>query len=147
MRALVQRVERAHVDVHDPDGTVRRTGELTSPGLLVLLGVGHGDGDDQVTWLADRLAGLRLLRGELSVLDTEAGILLISQFTLLGDVRRGRRPSWSAAARGPVAEPLVAALAGALVERGVSVATGEFGADMRVGLVNDGPVTVLLDTP
>ena len=114
----------------------------------MLVGVGHDDGPAQVTWLADKLAGLRLLRGDRSVLDEPgAGVLLVSQFTLLGDVRKGRRPTWAAAAPGPVAEPLVDALAEALRLRGVSVSTGEFGADMRVHLVGDGPVTLVVDTP
>lgn len=155
MRAVVQRVLQAHVDVVDPpvDGrppVTRRVGTLPGPGLVVLVGVGHDDGTEQVRWLADKLAGLRLLRGDRSVQDLDAGsagVLLVSQFTLLGDVRKGRRPGWSAAAPGPVAEPLVAALADALRERDVTVATGSFGADMRVHLVGDGPVTLVVDTP
>lgn len=158
MRAVVQRVERAHVEVLEPlgdpaggtaAGEARRTttGRLDGPGLVVLVGVGHDDGPAQVTWLADKLTGLRLLRGERSVVDAGAGVLLVSQFTLLGDVRRGRRPTWSAAAPGDVAEPLVEALADALRQRGVTVGTGRFGADMRVHLVNDGPVTLVVDTP
>lgn len=163
MRAVVQRVERAHVEVVDPplettDGTAAgtpapartTTGRLDGPGLVVLVGVGHDDGPTQVTWLADKLVGLRLLRGDRSVLDeagTGAGILLVSQFTLLGDVRKGRRPTWSAAAPGDVAEPLVEALAAALRDRGVPVSTGRFGGDMRLHLVNDGPVTLVVDTP
>ncbi|MFC3687132.1 D-aminoacyl-tRNA deacylase [Aquipuribacter hungaricus] len=156
MRAVVQRVERAHVDVVDPPAPdahsastdqPRRVGTLDGPGLVVLVGVGHDDGPDQVRWLADKLAGLRLLRGDRSVVEAGAGLLLVSQFTLLGDVRKGRRPTWAAAAPGGVAEPLVDALAAALRERGVTVPTGEFGADMRVHLVGDGPVTLVLDTP
>ncbi|WP_336922474.1 D-aminoacyl-tRNA deacylase [Aquipuribacter sp. SD81] len=148
MRAVVQRVTRAAVDVVHPDGRVERTGELDGPGLLVLVGVGHDDGPEQVRWLADKLSGLRVLREERSVLDPPgAGVLLVSQFTLLGDVRRGRRPTWAAAAPPPVAAPLVDALADALRSRGVEVATGRFGADMRVDLVNDGPVTLVVDTP
>jgi len=156
VRAVVQRVACAHVDVVDPPrpdaattpGASRRVGTLAEPGLVVLVGVGHDDGPAQVRWLADKLAGLRLLRGDRSVLEEPgAGLLLVSQFTLLGDVRRGRRPTWAAAAPGPVAEPLVAALAEALRDRGVLVPTGEFGADMRVHLVGDGPVTLVLDTP
>lgn len=149
MRAVVQRVERAHVDIVDSHDARphRRVGELTGPGLVVLVGVGHDDGLAQVEWLADKLVGLRVLRGEASILDAGAGLLLISQFTLLGEVRRGRRPTWAAAAPGPVAEPLVEALAAALRSRGASVATGEFGADMRVHLVNDGPLTLVVDTP
>jgi D-aminoacyl-tRNA deacylase len=153
VRAVVQRVERAHVDVVEPvttpDGvpTVVRAGELTGPGLVVLVGAGHDDGPAQVTWLADKLAGLRVLREERSVVESGAGLLLVSQFTLMGDVRKGRRPTWSAAAPGSVAEPLLEELAQALRARGVEVATGRFGADMRVHLVGDGPVTLVIDTP
>ncbi|WP_380165270.1 D-aminoacyl-tRNA deacylase [Jannaschia sp. R86511] len=148
MRAVLQRVERAHVDVVEPDRPQPRlVGELPGPGLVVLVGVGHDDGPAQVAWLADKVAGLRVMRGERSVVDAGAGVLLVSQFTLLGDVRRGRRPTWAAAAPGPVAEPLVDDLAAALRARGVTVATGRFGADMRVHLVNDGPVTIVVDTP
>lgn len=153
MRAVVQRVERAHVDVVEPAAapgaapTTVRVGELSGPGLVALVAAGHDDGPREVAWLADKIAGLRLLRGERSVLEEGAGVLLVSQFTLLGDVRKGRRPTWAAAAPGPVAEPLVEALAAALRERGVDVPTGRFGADMRVHLVNDGPVTLVIDTP
>ncbi|MGJ7441125.1 D-aminoacyl-tRNA deacylase [Aquipuribacter sp. MA13-6] len=152
MRAVLQRVERAHVDVVDPGSdegppSVRRVGELTGPGLVLLVGVGHDDGPTQVAWLADKVAGLRVMRDERSVLDAGAGVLLVSQFTLHGDVRKGRRPTWSAAAPSRVAEPLVDALAVALRDRGVAVPTGSFGADMRVHLVNDGPVTLVIDTP
>lgn len=152
MRVVLQRVERAHVDVVDPatpdgPGRVRRVGELTGPGLVALVGVGHDDGPDQVDWLADKISGLRVMQGERSVVDAGGGVLLVSQFTLLGDVRKGRRPTWAAAAAGPVAEPLVERLGDALRRRGVSVATGSFGADMRVHLVNDGPLTLVIDTP
>jgi D-tyrosyl-tRNA(Tyr) deacylase len=151
VRAVVQRVLHASVDVVDPgSGDLTRVGALTQPGLLVLVGAGHDDGDAQVRWLADKLAGLRVLRDERSVVDARAegaAVLLVSQFTLLGDVRRGRRPSWSAAAPAEVAEPLVDALALALRERGVTVATGRFGALMRVESVNDGPLTLVVDTP
>ena len=140
MRAVVQRVARARVTV---DGTV--VGGLEGEGLLALVGVTHDDGPDQVGRLARKLAELRLLRDERSVLDAGAGVLVVSQFTLYGDARKGRRPSWSAAAPGPVAEPLVEAVCAALRARGVRVATGVFGADMAVELVNDGPVTLVLD--
>jgi D-tyrosyl-tRNA(Tyr) deacylase len=137
---VVQRVSRASVTV---DGEV--TGRLDSEGLLALVGVTHDDGPEQVDRLARKVAELRLLRGERSVLDAGAGVLVVSQFTLYGDARKGRRPSWSAAAAGPVAEPLVTALCARLRERGVPVATGVFGADMAVELVNDGPVTLVFD--
>ena len=140
MRAVLQRVSRASVTV---DGAV--VGALDGEGLLVLVGVTHDDGTEQVDRLARKVAELRLLRGERSVLEAGAAVLVVSQFTLYGDARKGRRPSWSAAASGAVAEPLVAALCARLRERGVRVATGVFGADMAVELVNDGPVTLVLD--
>ena len=141
MRAVVQRVSRASVSV---DG--RTVGEIGT-GLLVLLGVTHGDGAAQAAALARKVHGLRVLRDELSVADRpDAAILVISQFTLYGDARKGRRPTWAAAAPGPVAEPLVAAFVATLRELGATVATGEFGADMAVELVNDGPVTLLLES-
>ncbi|WP_432495182.1 D-aminoacyl-tRNA deacylase [Kineococcus auxinigenes] len=140
MRAVVQRVSRARVTV---DGA--QVGALDGPGLLVLLGVTHDDGPEQAERTARKIAQLRVLRGERSVLETGAGVLLVSQFTLYGDTRRGRRPSWSAAAPAHVAEPLVTAVADALRAQGVDVATGRFGADMAVELVNDGPTTLLLE--
>ena len=140
VRAVLQRVTRAVVTV---EGEV--VGRIDGEGLLVLVGVTHGDGAEQVERLARKVAELRVLRGERSVLDAQAPVLVVSQFTLYGDARRGRRPSWSAAAPGPVAEPLVDAVCAALRDRGVPVATGVFGADMAVELVNDGPVTLLLE--
>ncbi len=136
----MQRVSRARVTV---DG--EEVGALGGPGLLVLLGVTHDDGPEQAERTARKIAQLRVLREERSVLETGAGVLLVSQFTLYGDTRRGRRPSWSAAAPAQVAEPLVAAVADALRAQGVEVATGRFGADMAVELVNDGPTTLLLE--
>ena len=140
MRAVVQRVARASVTV---DGEV--VGRVDGEGLLALVGVTHDDGLEQVERLARKLAELRLLRDERSVVDAGAAVLVVSQFTLYGDARKGRRPSWSAAAPGPVAEPLVDAVCAALRARGVRVETGVFGADMAVELVNDGPVTLVLD--
>ncbi|NAZ76555.1 D-tyrosyl-tRNA(Tyr) deacylase [Kineococcus sp. T13] len=140
MRAVVQRVSRASVSV---DGQV--VGALDAPGLLVLLGVTHDDGPAQVELIARKVAQLRILRGERAAADVGAGVLLVSQFTLYADTRKGRRPTWSAAAPGPVAEPLVDAVADALRGHGLPVATGRFGADMAVELVNDGPTTILLE--
>ncbi|WP_447924671.1 D-aminoacyl-tRNA deacylase [Georgenia muralis] len=140
MRAVLQRVTRAAVRV---DGEV--VGEVTRPGLVALVGVTHDDGAEQVERLARKIAELRILRGEASVADAAAPVLVVSQFTLYADVRKGRRPTWNAAAPGPVAEPLVDAVVSALRERGVEVATGRFGADMALELVGDGPVTVLVD--
>jgi D-tyrosyl-tRNA(Tyr) deacylase len=141
VRAVVQRVSEARVEV---DGTV--VGAVRPPGgLLVLLGVTHDDGPDEIAWMARKIAELKILPDERSVLDSGAGVLVVSQFTLYADVRKGRRPSWSAAAPGDVAEPVVAAVVAALRERGVAVETGTFGAYMAVSLVNEGPVTILLD--
>jgi D-tyrosyl-tRNA(Tyr) deacylase len=120
-------------------------GAVEGEGLLALVGVTHDDGPQQAERLARKIAELRLLRGERSVLEAGAAVLVVSQFTLYGDARKGRRPSWSAAAPGPVAEPLVEAVCADLRERGITVATGVFGADMVVELVNDGPVTLVLD--
>ncbi|MGV1007130.1 MAG: D-aminoacyl-tRNA deacylase [Dermatophilaceae bacterium] len=140
MRAVVQRVSEARVEV---DGAV--VAALDRAGLVVLLGVTHDDGLAQVQWMARKIAELKLLAGEQSVLDAGAPVLVVSQFTLYADVRKGRRPSWSAAAQGRVAEPLIDAVVAALRERGILVSTGTFGAHMAVHLVNDGPVTLVLD--
>ena len=139
VRAVVQRVTSASVRVEGE--VVGSIGE----GLLVLLGVTHDDGARQVETMARKLHELRILRDERSCADTGAGLLVVSQFTLYGDTRKGRRPSWTAAAPGPVAEPLVDAVVAALRDRGATVATGRFGAQMDVALVNDGPFTVLVE--
>lgn len=140
MRAVLQRVTRASVTVA---GEV--VGAIDRPGLLVLVGAAVDDGPAQVELIARKVADLRILRDEQSVLDAGAPVLVVSQFTLYADTRKGRRPSWNGAAPGPVAEPLVDAVVAALRARGVAVETGVFGADMAVELVNDGPVTVLLE--
>lgn len=140
MRAVLQRVTSARVRV---DGEV--VGEIGA-GLVALVGVAPTDGEDDAATIARKIAELRILRDERSVVDTGAGVLVVSQFTLYGDARKGRRPSWSGAAPGPVAEPLVDRVATLLRERGVVVATGVFGAMMEVELVNDGPMTLLLET-
>ncbi|WP_431835458.1 D-aminoacyl-tRNA deacylase [Cellulomonas sp. Y8] len=141
MRAVVQRATRASVTV---DGAV--VGAFEGEGLVVLVGVTPGDGPAQVEYVARKVADLRVLRGERSVTEAGAPVLVVSQFTLYGDARKGRRPTWNAAAPGPVAEPLVEAVVADLRARGVTVATGVFGADMAVELVNDGPVTLLLES-
>jgi D-tyrosyl-tRNA(Tyr) deacylase len=140
VRVVVQRVTRARVTVA---GEV--VGRIDRPGLVVLLGVTSDDTSAVASALARKVADLRILRGERSALDEGAPVLVVSQFTLYADTRKGRRPSWSAAAPGPVAEPLVDAFASALRDLGLEVATGRFGADMAVELVNDGPVTLLLE--
>ena len=140
MRAVLQRVTSARVEV---DGAV--VGEITRPGLLALVGVTHDDGPEQVERMARKIAELRILRDEQSVADTGAPVLVVSQFTLHADTRKGRRPSWSAAAAGPVAEPVIEQVVEALRARGIEVATGRFGAMMQVSLTNDGPFTVVVD--
>lgn len=140
MRAVVQRASQANVEV---DGST--VGRLPAPGLVVLVGVTHSDTPENAAALARKIYYLRILRDEKSCADTGAPLLVISQFTLYGDTRKGRRPTWQAAAPGPVAEPLVTAFADALRELGARVETGVFGADMRVMLVNDGPVTLVLE--
>jgi D-tyrosyl-tRNA(Tyr) deacylase len=125
------------------DGRV--VGAFEEPGLVVLVGVTHDDGPEQAATIARKVAELRILDGERSAVDDSAPVLVVSQFTLYADTRKGRRPSWSAAAPGHVAEPLVDAVVEALRARGLEVATGVFGAHMQVELVNDGPVTILLE--
>lgn len=147
MRAVVQRVERASVTV---EGEV--VGHI-GPGLLILLGVTHEDGPEQVRWLSEKCVNLRIFEDEAgkmnrSLLDLGGGALVVSQFTLYGDCRKGRRPSFVAAARPEQAVPLYEAFVAALGELGVhDVQTGIFAADMAVELLNDGPVTLVVDTP
>ena len=140
MRAVVQRVRRAAVDV-----AAERVGEI-GPGLLVLVGVTHADTSAEAEYLARKVHGLRILRDEASLADSpDAAALVVSQFTLYGSTRKGRRPSWSDAAPGPHAEPLVRVFAEALRALGTRVETGRFGADMQVESVNDGPVTLIIE--
>ncbi|RKQ36344.1 D-aminoacyl-tRNA deacylase [Kocuria tytonis] len=141
MRIVLQVVSRAAVTVAD-----RTVGEIDGPGLLALVGVTHTDTPETAVKLAEKVAGLRILPGETSCADRPAPMLVVSQFTLYGDVRRGRRPSWSHAAPGEVSEPLFEAFVRAVRDRGVTVETGEFGAHMEVSLVNDGPLTVIVDS-
>lgn len=142
MRGILQRVTRASVSV---DGEV--IGECPGPGALVLVGVTHEDTFEQAKTLARKIAELRIFEDETSIQDRaeEASVLVVSQFTLYGDVRKGRRPSWSKAAPGPVAEPLVDAVVEELRGRGIHVETGRFGAMMSVELVNDGPYTLVIE--
>ena len=142
MRGILQRVTRASVSV---DGEV--IGECPGPGALVLVGVTHEDTLEQAKTLARKIAELRIFEDETSIQDRaeEASVLVVSQFTLYGGVRKGRRPSWSKAAPGPVAEPLVDAVVEELRNRGIHVETGRFGAMMSVELVNDGPYTLVIE--
>jgi D-tyrosyl-tRNA(Tyr) deacylase len=146
MRAVVQRVSGARVLIAgEVVGAVER-------GLLVLLGVAPGDGDAQARWLADKVVGLRVFNDpdgkmNLALADVGGGVLVVSQFTLYGDVRKGRRPSFVGAAGPDVAVPLYEAFVDAVKALGVPTATGRFGADMQVELVNDGPVTLILEAP
>lgn len=136
----MQRATTASVTV---DGEV--VGSLPGPGLVVLVGVTHSDTPATATALAEKVWRLRILDGERSCADEDAPLLVVSQFTLYADTRKGRRPSWSEAAPGPAAEPLVEAFADALRTLGAHVETGRFGAHMAVSLVNDGPVTLVID--
>nr|WP_314947916.1 D-aminoacyl-tRNA deacylase [Schaalia odontolytica] len=129
----------------DPAVSAGESGCEKRQGLVVLLGVQRGDGPEQVATVARKIAELRILDGELSAADAGAPILVISQFTLYGDTRKGRRPSWAHAAPGEEAEPLVDAVVADLRGRGLHVETGQFGAMMEVSLVNDGPFTVLVE--
>jgi D-tyrosyl-tRNA(Tyr) deacylase len=142
VRSVLQRALRASVSV---DGEV--VGGFDEPGLVVLLGVTHTDGPREVEWMANKVRDLRLLRDEKSIGELGAPALVISQFTLYGEARKGRRPTWQAAAPGPVAEPIYDAVCARMTELGTPVSKGVFGADMSVALVNDGPVTLVLDTP
>ena len=142
MRVLVQRVTSASVSV---GGAVVGAIRPEHQGLLALVGVTHTDTDVIARRMAEKLWQLRVLDDERSAADTGAPILVVSQFTLYANTAKGRRPTWNAAAPGAVAEPLVTVFAEALRELGAEVATGVFGADMAVELVNDGPVTVLLE--
>ena len=146
MRAVVQRVTRAKVIVED-----ETTGEIKQ-GLVVLLGVARDDSETDAEYLAAKIAALRIFDDEagrmnLSVKDVGGGMLVISQFTLYGDVRRGLRPSWIDAAAPDIAEPLYEFFIARVRESVTCVGTGKFGAEMQVELVNDGPVTILLDSP
>ena len=129
----------------DIDGKI--VGAIDGPGLLVLLGVTHEDGPAEVAWLARKVWDVRLLRDEQSASDVDAPVLVVSQFTLYGDARKGRRPTWAAAAPGPVSEPIYDAFCAELTRLGARVERGVFGADMQVRSVNDGPVTLLLESP
>ncbi|MGC0143081.1 D-aminoacyl-tRNA deacylase [Pseudactinotalea sp. Z1732] len=141
MRAVLQRVSSASVEV---EGQV--VGQIGT-GLLALIGVTHTDTEADAQLIARKIADLRILRGETSLTENpDAGVLVISQFTLYGQTRKGRRPTWSEAAPGEVAEPLVGAVIEDLRGRGLTTRTGVFGADMAVSLVNDGPVTLVLES-
>jgi D-aminoacyl-tRNA deacylase len=149
MRVLLQRVSRAEVRVRDAGGATRVSGRITR-GYLLLVGFTATDTEDHCSWMAEKVAGLRLFsdaddKMNLALADVGGGVLVVSQFTLYGDARKGRRPSFIDAARPDVAIPLYEHFIGRLREAGLSVETGEFGAMMDVELVNDGPVTLWLE--
>ena len=144
MRVLLQRVSRARVTVGD-----RETGAIAA-GFVALVGFTHGDGAEHVQWMADKIAGLRVFgdaegKMNLAITDVAGAILVVSQFTLYGDAQKGRRPSFIQAAHPDAAVPLYEQFVAALRERALPVQTGEFGAEMHVELVNDGPVTLMLE--
>lgn len=146
MRAVIQRVSSASVTI---DGTVK---SAIGPGLMVLLGVGHEDGQEDIDWLAKKIAGLRIFDDDAgvmnrSVMDIDGEALVVSQFTLMASTKKGNRPSYLGAAGHERAIPMYGRFCAALSEAiGKAVGTGEFGADMKVALVNDGPVTICIDT-
>lgn len=141
MRAVVSRVTEASVTVDDAV-----VGALPGPGLLVLLGVSNDDDEADIDTMVRKIAELRILREEKSAVEVGAPVLVVSQFTLMGSTAKGRRPSWSRAAPGEVAELAVAAVVRGLRDRGLEVSTGVFGAMMQVRSVNDGPFTLLIET-
>jgi D-tyrosyl-tRNA(Tyr) deacylase len=141
MRAVLQRVTHANVQV---SGVV--VGQIDGQGLVAFVAATHDDGPKDVETMARKIAELRIFANEQSAIDVNAQILVVSQFTLYGDTRKGRRPSWSQAAPGAIAEPLINDVVESTRSRGLTVATGEFGANMQVTLTNDGPVTLLVDT-
>lgn len=141
MRLVIQRVTQAAVEVAG-----RTVGAIDRPGLMILVGITHDDTAEIARKLATKAWTLRIMAEEKSAADLAAPILVVSQFTLYADTRKGRRPSWNAAAPRQVSEPLVEQFVAALRELGAEVATGEFGAQMAVSLVNDGPVTIVLDS-
>lgn len=141
MRAVIQVASNAHVEV---EGEV--VGKLDAPGLVILLGVTHDDDQDTARKVAEKIWQLRILEDETSAAGTDAPLLVISQFTLYGSVSKGRRPSWSNAAPGPISEPLYEYFVRYLRELGATVATGKFGAMMNVSLTNTGPFTVIVDS-
>jgi len=141
MRLVIQRAASADILV---DGQV--VGRLPAPGLLVLVGVTHDDTPAIAAQMAAKVWAMRILPDEKSASDIGAPVLVVSQFTLYADTKKGRRPSWNAAAPGPVAEPLIADFVAALVALGAHVEQGVFGAHMMVELVNDGPVTIIVDS-
>jgi D-aminoacyl-tRNA deacylase len=142
VRAVIQRVLSASVTVGG-----QTVGSIEEPGLLVYLGVTHTDGQREIAWTARKIWDVRLLREEKSLSDLGAPVLVVSQFTLYGQARKGRRPTWQAAAPGTVSEPAYDAVCAELERLGAHVERGRFGADMRVTSVNDGPVTLVLDAP
>lgn len=141
MRLVVQRVTEAAVTV---EGEV--VGSIDRPGLLILVGVTHSDTPAEARRLAEKVWNLRIMADERSAADLDAPLLVVSQFTLYADTRKGRRPSWNNAAPRPISEPLVDEFAAALRDLGAHVETGVFGAQMEVSLINSGPVTVILDS-
>jgi D-tyrosyl-tRNA(Tyr) deacylase len=141
MRLVIQRVTAARVEV---DGEI--VGAIDRPGLLILVGITHDDQPATANRLAEKVWTLRILDGERSCQEENAPILVVSQFTLYADTRKGCRPSWSAAAPRAVSEPLIEAFVSSLRGRDAEVATGVFGAQMKVTLTNDGPVTLILDS-
>lgn len=154
MKAVISTVSQASVDVRDAGGETRRVGEVTGPALLALIGSGREDAEEAWETMVRKIAELRLFpadgepwggKRDLSVEEVGGSVLVVSQFTLMGKTKKGRRPSWSEAMPGPQAEPVIDKIVDGLRARGIHVETGEFGADMQVSSVNEGPYTVLVE--
>ncbi|EPD32290.1 D-aminoacyl-tRNA deacylase [Propionimicrobium lymphophilum] len=141
MRVVLQRAKSANVSI---DGEI--VGKIDSPGLVLLVGITHDDTPELTRRMAEKIWKLRILEGEVSASDVDAPVLAVSQFTLYANTRKGRRPSWNQAAPGEISEPLFNQFVEDLRGLGAHVETGKFGAEMQVSLVNDGPVTIILDS-
>ncbi len=141
MRAILQRVKKASVSVEG-----KEISSFNGAGIMALVGVTQNDGDDEIDFIVRKIANLRIMRDEKSISDLHLPIMIVSQFTLYGDCKKGRRPTWIKAAKGEIAKPIIDKIVARLKDLGLEVYEGKFGADMQVSIINDGPFTIVLDT-
>lgn len=141
MRAILQRVKKASVSVEG-----KEISSFNGAGIMALVGVTQNDGDDEIDFIVRKIANLRIMRDEKSISDLHLPIMIVSQFTLYGDCKKGRRPTWIKAAKGEIAKPIIDKMVARLKDLGLEVYEGKFGADMQVSIINDGPFTIVLDT-
>lgn len=141
MRAILQRVKKASVSVEG-----KEISSFNGAGIMALVGVTQNDGDDEIDFIVRKIANLRIMRDEKSISDLHLPIMIVSQFTLYGDCKKGRRPTWVKAAKGEIAKPIIDKMVARLKDLGLEVYEGKFGADMQVSIINDGPFTIVLDT-